>query len=112
MLFDSEHMKHYVLERISRFSVEVNIVESITRALNSRKAETIIEDNLVQLYSQPEAYYLNILGVSKSHLKPMIRPAILSLCAETAPTVLEKLQETGEVRTSQATSYSKMTALF
>ena len=40
------------------------------------------------LYIQPEGQYLQTLGLSKLKLRPLIKPAILSLCAETAPMVL------------------------
>ena len=96
MLFDSEHLKNYVLERISKFSIDVNIIESIAKGLNSSKASVIIDKHLDDLYSQPESQYLISLGISRSQLAPMIRPAILSLCAETAPFVLT--HETEEVR--------------
>lgn len=93
MLFDNEHLEKYFTERINRFSVETNVVECITRALDSHTTEQIINDHLSRLYDQPESYYLNTLGVSQSRLKPMIKPAILSLCAETAPFVLGQFQQ-------------------
>ncbi len=96
MLFDSEHLKNYILERISKYSIDVNIIESISKGLNSRKAGIIIDKHLDDLYSQPESQYLILLGISRSLLTPMIRPAILSLCAETAPFVLT--HETEDVR--------------
>lgn len=96
MLFDSEHLKNYILERISKFSVDVNILECITKGLNSSKAGVIINEHLDSLYSHPEAQYLSAMGISRSLLTPMIRPAILSLCAETAPFVLT--HDTEEVR--------------
>lgn len=93
LLFDSRHLENYIQERINRFSVEVNIVDCITRALNSSASEHIINTQLNTLYSQPEACYLGALGISKERLKPMIKPAVLSLCAESAPLVLGKVAE-------------------
>ena len=91
MLFDSERLENYVKERIGRFSVEVNIVHTITKALSSSSSDRIIEAHLDNLYSQPESYYLKLLGITRSRLKPMIVPAMLSLCSETGPQVIEKL---------------------
>ena len=88
MLFDSEHLKNYILERISKFSIDINIMESIDKGLKSNRASVIIDHHLDELYTQPESQYLISLGVSRSMLIPMIRPAILSLCAEAAPYVL------------------------
>lgn len=88
LLFDSRHLENYVQERINKFSVEVNIVDCITRALDSKSSERIIDNHLNRLYSQPESAYLNAVGVSKGKLKVMIKPAVLSLCAESAPLVL------------------------
>lgn len=88
MLFDSERLERYFIERINQYSINNNIIEGITKAMKSPKAERIIEDHLTELYAGPEAYYLLKLGVTREKLKPMIGPAILSLCAETGPTVL------------------------
>ena len=88
LLFDSKHLENYIQERINKFSVEVNIVDCITQALNSRFSERIIDSHINRLYTQPEAAYLNAIGVSKGRLKPMIKPAVLSLCAESAPLVI------------------------
>ena len=95
MLFDSEHLHNYVEERLSRFSAEVNIAECITEALQSNDAERIIESHMNRLYAQPEAYFLQALGISRSKLKPMIQPSILSLCAETAPLVVGNITGRG-----------------
>lgn len=100
MLFDSEHLKNYLLERISKFSIDVNIMEAMARGLKSSKAQMIIDNHLDELYCQPEAQYLISLGISRSMMAPMIRPAILSLCAETAPFVLT--HDTEEVRNNYA----------
>ena len=93
LLFDSRHLENYIQERINRFSVEVNIVDCITRALNSAASEHVINAHLSRLYSQPEAYYLRVLGITRGKLKPMIKPAVLSLCAESAPLVLGRVAE-------------------
>lgn len=68
-------------------------MDCITQALNSSNSDHIIDTHLSQLYSQPEALYLNALGVTKVKLKPLIRPAVLSLCAETAPLILGRATE-------------------
>ena len=93
MLFDNEHIERYFLEKLNRFAVDTDIVQCIQTAISSRTAEKIINDHLNRLYEGPDAYYLNILGVTKERLKPMIAPSLLSLCAETAPFVLEKLNQ-------------------
>lgn len=97
MLFDSEHLERYFIERINQFSVQTNIVECITGAMESRKAEKIIEDHLTKLYDSPDAYYLQILGVTRDRLKPMIGPAVLSLCAEAAPVVFGEFRSRDSV---------------
>ena len=93
MLFDFQHLENYMLRKIRQFSSNVNVVENITQALNSPEAERIIDERLNDLYSQPEAHYLEVLGLSKELLRPMIKPSVLSLCAESAPVVLDIVTE-------------------
>ena len=88
MLFDSERLERYFIERINQYSIDTNISQSIANAMKSPKAQTIINDHLNELYSGPEAYYLVKLGVTRDKVRPMIAPAVLSLCAETGPSVL------------------------
>ena len=89
MLFDSEHLENYIRRKIHQFSSNVQIAENISQALQSPEAERIIDEKLDHLYSQPEAYYLQSVGMSRERVKPMIRPAVVSLCAESAPYVLD-----------------------
>ena len=93
MLFDSEHLENYITRKIHQFSSNVNIVENISKALQSPEAERIIDSRLDSLYSQPEAYYLQALGMNREQVKPMIRPAVISLCAESAPYVLDLMHK-------------------
>ena len=88
MIFDSKHLEDYILKKISHFSSNVQVVDNISAALSSPEAERIIEERMDSLYVQPEGQYLQMLGLSKLKLRPLIKPAILSLCAETAPMVL------------------------
>ena len=69
----------------------MRIVDTITQALNSPETEQVIEDRLSYLYSQPESYYLEQLGLRKEAIKEMIKPSIISLCAESAPYVLDSV---------------------
>ena len=93
MLFDSQHLENYILRKIRQFSSNAHVVDNITQALNSPETEQIIEDRLNALYSVPESHYLEVLGLGKEQLRPMIKPAVLSLCAETAPLVLDSVTE-------------------
>lgn len=95
MLFDSKHLETYLERKITQFSSNVQVVENITQALNSSEGERVIEEELEQLYAQPEAHYLQVLGLGKEALRPLIKPSVLSLCAETAPKVL-KAVSTGD----------------
>ena len=101
MLFDSEHLENYITRKIHQFSSNVQIVENISQALQTPEAERIIDKRLDYLYSQPEAYYLQALGLSRERIKPMIRPAVISLCAESAPYVLDMMHrpDVEQVRT-------------
>lgn len=91
MLFDNEHLERYILEKLNRFAVDTDIVQCIQKALSSSTAQKVIDEHLNRLYDEPDAYYLNVLGVTRDKLKPMVAPSLLSLCAETAPFVLERL---------------------
>ena len=93
MLFDSEHLENYITRKIHQFSSNVQIAENISQALQSPEAERIIDQRLDYLYSQPEAYYLQALGLSRERIRPMIRPAVVSLCAESAPYVLDLMRQ-------------------
>ena len=88
MLFDSQHLENYLLTKIRQFSSNVHVVDNIQQALNSPETEKIIEERLDTLYSLPEAHYLEVLGLSKEQLRPIIKPSVISLCAESAPMVL------------------------
>ena len=93
MVFNSQHLETYITRKISQFSSSVQIADSIMNALNSPEVERIIEERLETLYVQPEGQYLETLGLSKVRLRPLIKPAVLSLCAETAPLVLDSVTE-------------------
>ena len=93
MLFDSEHLETYITRKIHHFSSNVQIAENIAHALQTPEAESIIDRNLDHVYSRPEAYYLQALGLTREKLKPMIRPAVISLCAESAPYVLDTINK-------------------
>ena len=93
MVFNSHHLETYITRKISQFSSSTRVVDSITNALNSPEVERIIEERLDTLYVQPEGQYLEALGLSKVRLRPLIKPAVLSLCAESAPLVLDDVTE-------------------
>ena len=93
MLFSSEHLQNYISKKIKQFSSHVQVTESITEALNSPETSQIISQRLDIVFTDPEAQFLEALGLSREHLEPMIRPAVLSLCAETAPYVLDNVHQ-------------------
>ncbi len=96
MLFDSRHLEKYLQRKIRQFTSNVQVVDTITQALNSPETDRVISRRLAALYDQPEAYYLGVLGLSQEKVRPMIKPAVLSLCAETAPLVLDKVSDEGQ----------------
>lgn len=91
MLFDSQHLENYMLTKIRQFSSNVHVVDNIQQALDSPETDKIIKERLEALYSLPEGHYLEVLGLTKEQLKPMIKPSIISLCAESAPMVLDTI---------------------
>ena len=91
MLFDSQHLENYMLTKIRQFSSNVQVVDNIQQALDSPETDKIIKERLEALYSLPEGHYLEVLGLTKEQLKPMIKPSIISLCAESAPMVLDTI---------------------
>lgn len=91
-LFSSEHLQDYISKKIRQFSSHVQVTENITTALNSAEMAQIINRRLDLLFSEPEAQLLHTLGVSRKDVESIIRPAVLSLCAETAPYVLDNVQ--------------------
>lgn len=93
MVFNSQQLETYITRKISQFSSNVQVVDGITATLGSPEVEQIIEERLEVLYVQPEGQYLKVLGLSKEQLRPLIKPAVLSLCAETAPFLLDSVTE-------------------
>lgn len=93
IVFDSQNLEAYLTRKITQFTSSVQVVDSITTALNSPEVERIIEEKLEILYVQPEGQYLECLGLSKVRLRPLVKPAVLSLYAEAAPLVLDSVTE-------------------
>ena len=75
-------LEDYVASKAKQFQTSVQVAESVIQALNREEAEQLIEKKLNAIFAGPDEYYLSVLGVSKESLKPMVKPAILSLCAE------------------------------
>ena len=100
MVFDSQHLETYLTRKIAQFSSTVRVVDSINSALSSPEVERLVEERLEILYVQPEGQYLEALGLSKQRLRPLVKPAVLSLYAEAAPLVLDGVTERrgGKVR--------------
>lgn len=92
-LFSSEHLQDYISKKIRQFSSHVQVTENITTALNSAEMAQIINKRLDLLFAEPEAQFLQALGVHREEVESIIRPAVLSLCAETAPFVLDNMQQ-------------------
>lgn len=92
-LFSSEHLQTYISKKIRQFSSHVQVTESIMKALESTDTTLLINQRLDEVFAEPEAQFLEALGVSRKDVEGMIRPAILSLCAETAPYVLDNIQQ-------------------
>lgn len=92
-LFSSEHLQDYISKKIRQFSSHVQVTENITTALNSAEMAQIINRRLDLLFAEPEAQFLQALGVTREEVESIIRPAVLSLCAETAPYVLDNMQQ-------------------
>lgn len=92
-LFSSEHLQDYISKKIREFSSQVRVTESITSALHSAETTHIIDTRLDLLFAEPEVQFLDALGVKREQLESIIRPSVLSLCAETAPYVLDNMQQ-------------------
>ncbi len=92
-LFSSEHLQNYISKKIRQFSSHVQVTESITTALHSQETAQIIKRRMDELFADPEVQFLEALGVTREHLEAIIRPAVLSLCAETAPFVLDGMHQ-------------------
>lgn len=91
-LFSSEHLQTYISKKIRQFSSHVQVTESIGKALDSEDTALLINRRLDLMFAEPEAQFLETLGVSREDIRSMIRPSVLSLCAETAPFVLDNIQ--------------------
>lgn len=92
-LFSSEHLQDYISKKIRQFSSHVQVTENINAALNSTEIAQIINRRLDQLFAEPEAQFLQALGITREEVESIIRPAVLSLCAESAPYVLDNMQQ-------------------
>lgn len=103
-LFSSEHLQNYISKKIKQFSSHVQVTENITKALDSTEMAQIINRRLDLLFAEPEAQLLHPLGISRKEMESVIRPAVLSLCAETAPYVLDNVQysQLGNPKVSRA----------
>ena len=93
MVFDSQHLQTYLSRKIAQFSSSIQVVDSINSALSSPEVERIVEERLEILFVQPEGQYLEALGLSRERLRPLVKPAVLSLYAEAAPLVLDGVTE-------------------
>ncbi len=93
LLFNSEHLQDYISKKIREFSSHVQVTESIAQALNSPEAARIIERHLDIALAEPEAQFLEPLGLNRKKIEATVRPAVLSLCAETAPFVLDNIHQ-------------------
>lgn len=82
MLFETRVLEDYIISKTKHFQTSVQVAESVLQALNKEEAEQLIDKRLSTVFASPEGYYLSALGVSKESLKPMVKPAVLSLCAE------------------------------
>eukprot|EP00731_Ephydatia_muelleri_P027378 Em0019g251a len=82
MLFETHVLEDYIVSKARHFQTSVQVAESVLLALNKEEAEQLIEKRLNTIFASPDEYYLSALGVSKESLKPMVKPAVLSLCAE------------------------------
>ena len=69
------------------------MTESIAQALNSPEVAQIISHRLDGILADPDAQLLEAVGLNREQLESMIRPAVLSLCAEAAPYVLDNVQQ-------------------
>ena len=93
MVLDSQHLETYLTRKITQFSSTVQVVDSISSALSSPEVERIVEERLEILFVQPEGQFLEGLGLTKEKLRPMVKPAVISLYAEAAPLVLDGMRE-------------------
>lgn len=93
LLFNSEHLQNYISRKIRQFSSHVQVTESITQALNSRETSKLINRRLDIMFAEPEAQLLQAVGLSRTALEAVVRPAVLSLCAESAPYVLDNMHQ-------------------
>ena len=82
MLFETHVLEDYIQSKAKQFQTSVQVADSVLQALNKEEAEQIIEKKLNTVFESPDEYYLSILGASKESLRPMVKPAVLSLCAE------------------------------
>lgn len=92
-LFSSEHLQTYISKKIRQFSSHVQVTESITKALDSQETVQLMTHRLDLVFAEPEAQLLEALGVTREEMQAVIRPAVLSLCAEAAPYVLDNMQQ-------------------
>lgn len=95
MLFETHVLEDYILSKTKQFQTSVQVAESVLLALNKEEAEQIIEKKLNALFASPEEYYFSVLGITKESLKPMVKPAVLSLCAEATTLAAESAIENG-----------------
>ena len=69
------------------------MTDSINQALNTPEASRIIQRHLDVAFAEPEAQLLEPLGVTRKKMEATVRPAVLSLCAESAPLVLDNIHQ-------------------
>ena len=98
MLFDTHHLEDHLLKKVREFQSTVHVTDSIMEALSSPEAERIIKKRLDAAFSQPESYYLDVLGLGREQLAPLVRPAVLSLCAESAPLIMSTVTDKNQVK--------------
>ena len=97
MLLDSEFLTRYMTQQVSNASTRIQIKENVETALASSESEELIYSRLSYVFTQPENEDLRQIGITQDTVYPVLKPILLSLCAESAPLVTQELSDTQQV---------------
>lgn len=89
--FDEGFLDKYVGQKIVQMATVHDAGKRLQAVLQSAAVEQLINAKLDGLFSQSEGDVLRMIGICREKLKPMIRPLLLSLAADLAPGIANKL---------------------
>ena len=89
--FDEGFLDKYVGQKIGQMATAHDAGKRLQAVIESPAVDQLINAKLDGLYGQSEGDILRMIGIDRERLKPMIKPLLLSLAADLAPSIANRL---------------------